>query len=471
MTPSIEELEGWMNVPAEHENLEFKAATAGGGIHGERIFKYCIAISNEGGGKLILGVSNERPRKVVGTRAAIEPAGMQKKILDTLHFLVRVEELIHPDGRVVIFHIPSRDQGTARQYEGAYWMRSGEELKPMTPERLKEIFEEGKSGWLEGYSLTGLNAEEVVELLDVQTFFTLLGISYPSEREAVIGRLVSERLVDSSGSGLSIRRLGALLLAKKLQDFPDVSRKAPRVVVYIGGSKIETKLDETGTKGYAVGFQGLVRYVMSQLPQNEVIVDALRREVKLLPEIVIRELAANALIHQDFSEEGTGMMIEIYDNRVEISNPGEPIVPVDRFIDGYQSRNERLANLMRRFGVCEEKSSGIDKVVQAAEVFQLPAPDFRAGFHRTQAIIYGPKAFEDMDRNDRIRACYQHCALKCVMGEQMTNQSLRERFHLPEAKSAIVSQIISATQDVGLIKVDEKSGGSRKFARYYPFWA
>ena len=141
----------------------------------------------------------------------------------------------------------------------------------------------------------------------------------------MIGRLVSERLVDSSGSGLSIRRLGALLLAKKLQDFPDISRKAPRVVVYIGASKIETKLDKTGTKGYAVGFQGLVRYVMSQLPQNEVIVDALRKEVKLLPEIVIRELAANALIHQDFSEEGTGMMIEIYDNRVEISNPGEQL--------------------------------------------------------------------------------------------------------------------------------------------------
>ncbi|MGH9930562.1 MAG: ATP-binding protein [Pyrinomonadaceae bacterium] len=471
MTTTIEELESLMDVPAEHENLEFKAATASGGIHSDRILKYCVAISNEGGGKLILGVSNERPRKVVGTQAASDPAGMQKKILDTLHFLVRVEELQHPDGRVVIFHIPSRDRGTARQHEGAYWMRSGEELKPMTPERLKEIFEEGKPDWLEGHSATGLTAEEVVELLDTQTFFTLLGMTYPSEREAVIGRLVTERLVDAGDDGLRIRRIGALLLAKRLEDFPDLSRKAPRVVVYIGGSKIETKLDQLGTKGYAVGFQGLVKYVMSQLPQNEVIVNALRREIKLLPEIVIRELAANALIHQDFSEEGMGMMVEIYDNRVEISSPGEPIVPVNRFIDGYQSRNERLANLMRRFGICEEKSSGIDKVVQAAEVFQLPAPDFRAGFRRTQAIIYGPKAFEEMDRNDRVRACYQHCALKCVMGEQMTNQSLRERFHLPEAKSAIVSQIIAATQDAGLIKADERAGGSRKFARYTPFWA
>jgi predicted HTH transcriptional regulator len=327
----------------------------------------------------------------------------------------------------------------------------------MSEDQLRRIFAEGGPDWLEEYSRSGLNSQEVVELLDTQRFFELLRLAYPSERDGVIGRLIGERLVDEHEDGLSIRRLGGLLLAKKLEDFPDLFRKAPRVVVYTGESKIETeetKLDQTGVKGYAVGFQGLVRFVMSQMPQNEVIEDALRRQVKLLPEIVIRELVANALIHQDFREAGTSMMVEVYSNRVEISSPGEPIVPVDRFIDGYQSRNERLADLMRRFGICEEKSSGIDKVVHAAEVFQLPAPDFRAGYHRTQVIIYGPKTFEDMGRDDRVRACYQHCALKCVVGEQMTNQSLRERFHLPEAKSAIASQIISATLEAGLIKAD-----------------
>jgi len=156
---------------------------------------------------------------------------------------------------------------------------------------------------------------------------------------------------------------------------------------------------------------------------------------------------------------------------VEISNPGEPIVPVERFIDGYQSRNERLANLMRRMRVCEEKSSGIDKVVSAAEVYQLPAPDFRAAHRRTVATIFGPRPFDEMDRDDRVRACYQHCVLRFVMWERMTNQSLRERFHLPENKSVTVSQVIAATTEAGLIKADEKVGGSRKFARYLPFWA
>ena len=250
-----------------------------------------------------------------------------------------------------------------------------------------------------------------------------------------------------------------------------MARKAPRVVVYAGINKLETRLDQVGVKGYAVGFQGLVRFVMAQLPQNEVIKDALRAEVKLVPEIAIRELVANALIHQDLKMTGASVMIDVYSNRLEISNPGEPVVPVERFIDGYQSRNERLASLMRRMGICEEKSSGVDRVVQAAEFYQLPAPDFRVANLRTLVIIFGPKNFDDMDRDDRIRACYQHSALKWVMSERMTNQSLRERFRLPESKSAIVSQVIAASIDAGLVKADEKVGASRKFARYLPFWA
>jgi len=248
-------------------------------------------------------------------------------------------------------------------------------------------------------------------------------------------------------------------------------RKAPRVVVYTGTSKLETRLDQTNLKGYAVGFQGLVHFVMSQLPQNEIVEAAIRRGVKLLPEIAMRELVANALIHQDFTISGTSMMIEIYTDRVEISNPGEPMVPVERFIDGYESRNEDLAGIMRRLGICEEKSSGIDRVVNQAEAYQLPAPDFHTVYQRTAVTIYGPRDFEQMDRSTRIRACYQHCALRWVVSERMSNQSLRERFGLTEGKSAIISQVIAATVEAGLIKPDERVGASRRFARYLPFWA
>ena len=76
-----------------------------------------------------------------------------------------------------------------------------------------------------------------------------------------------------------------------------------------------------GNKGYASGFQGLVAYINQQLPTNEVIEKALRKVVKMYPEIAIRELVANALIHQDFTEQGTGPTVEIFQDRIEITNP------------------------------------------------------------------------------------------------------------------------------------------------------
>ena len=219
----------------------------------------------------------------------------------------------------------------------------------------------------------------MVELLDTQTFFELLKLPYPTNRAAVIDRLVLERLVDETRDVYAIRRLGAVLLAKRLENFLDLARKAARVVVYTATSKLDTRLDQTGIKGFAVGFQGLVRFVMGQLPQNEIIEDALRKEVKLLPEVVIRELIANALIHQDFNVGGASVMVEIYSDRVEISNPGEPVVPVERFIDGYQSRNERLADFMRRVGICEEKSSGIAKSLAGTLFTTTRSPFCRTG--------------------------------------------------------------------------------------------
>lgn len=464
-----DQIDLWRASTSERQGLEFKEAKSQ--FDNQKLYDYCVALANEGGGHLVLGVADKPPRPVVGTSAFHDPVAMEKRLFEALGFRVDIEEVAHPVGRVLVFRIPSRPKGSAYHRDGRYLMRSGDSLVAMSEDRLRQIFAEGRSDWLEESSKVGLEAQDVIELLDTQPFFELLKLPYPTERGGVLDRLAGERLIDQVAGSYSIRRMGALLLAKRLADFPDLARKAPRVIVYMGKSKLETRIDQTGVKGYAVGFQGIVRFVMEQLPQNEVVEDALRREVKLVPEIAVRELVANALIHQDFVMGGASVMVEIYADRVEFSNPGEPIVPVERFIDGYQSRNERLADLMRRMGICEEKSSGIDRVVHTAEVFQLPAPDFRVVSRRTVATIFGPKPFDSMDREERVRACYQHCVLRWVMNERMTNQSLRERFHLPESKNVIVSQVIAATIEAGLIKPDERVGGSRRYARYLPFWA
>jgi len=469
MSITPEQIDSWRAEPTEGCSLEFKEAK--NQFDSRKLRDYCIAIGNEGGGYLVLGVADQAPRPVVGSKSFPNVATIEAELLQSLGFRVRVHEVAHPDGRVVVFDIPGRPQGSAFQLDGRYLMRAGDSLVPMSEDQLRTIFAEGAPDWLEEPSTSGLDEQTVVELLDTQGFFELLDVPYPTHRVGVLDKLVETRLIDQLRGGWSIRRLGALLLARRLEDFSDLALKAPRVVVYSGTSKLSTKLDQLGVKGYAAGFRGLIRFVVGQLPQNEVVEDALRTDVKLAPETVVRELVANALVHQDFSITGASVMIEIYSNRLEISNPGSPLVPVERFIDGYQSRNERLADLMRRMRIFEGKGSGIDSVVQAAERYQLPAPDFREFPGRTSVTIAGPKPFENMGRGDRVRACYQHCVLCWVMHERMTNQSLRQRFGLPATKAATVSQVIALAVESQLVKPDEAVGGSRKYARYVPVWA
>ena len=327
------------------------------------------------------------------------------------------------------------------------------------------------TNWLLRTAKFDCDDDTVIRLLDTQSYFDLLRIPYPSDRKGVLDRFESEGLIVRSERNWKITNLGAMLFAKRLDQFDRLARKATRVIVYDGNSKIKTKADYPGSKGYAVGFQGLVEFVNGLVPSNEVIEQALRRDVKMFPEIAVRELVANALIHQDFTESGMSVMIELYKDRMEISNPGEPFISPERFIDAYKSRNEKLADLMRRLGICEEKGSGVDKVISSVEAFQLPPPDFRVGMHRTSVVLFAHQELEQMDRKDRIRACYQHCCLRYVMNDRMTNQSLRTRFKLPENRVATVYSIITATTEAEKVKLADPTQTSTRYRSYVPYWA
>ena len=283
--------------------------------------------------------------------------------------------------------------------------------------------------------------------------------------------MVQEHIINSFGGKYDITNLGGMLFAKNINLFETLSRKALRVIVYKGNNRVNTIKEQVGIKGYAVGFEELMKYIEDQLPTNEEIGKALRRRVTVYPILSIRELVANAIIHQDFSAKGTSPIVEIFDNRIEITNSGKPLINPLRFIDhSPQSRNETLARFMRRLNICEERGSGIDKVVSECELYQLPAPDFVDGDNFMRVILYAPKSLRQMDRRDKVRACYQHACLKYVSGEIMSNQTLRGRFNVEEQNYPIVSRIISDSIEDGLIKSHDTDSKSRKYAKYVPFW-
>jgi predicted HTH transcriptional regulator len=317
-----------------------------------------------------------------------------------------------------------------------------------------------------------LSDEAVLKLLDYPAYFDLLGLSLPENRGGILARMADDEMISPcEAGGWNISNMGATLFAKQLEDFKQLKRKAVRVIVYKNASRLETIREQVGNKGYASGFEGLIGFINNLLPVNEVVGQALRREVPVYPELAVRELVANAIIHQDFFIRGTGPMIEIFSDRMEITNPGIPLVKTERFLDSPpKSRNEALASFLRRVGICEERGSGIDKVVFQTEVYQLPAPMFEVAEEHTRVVLFAPKALNDMDKNDRIRACYLHACLKYVNRDFMTNSSLRQRFGIEAHNSAIASRIIRVTIEAGFVRLYDPNM-SRKYTKYVPFWS
>jgi len=321
------------------------------------------------------------------------------------------------------------------------------------------------------HAIEGLTLSEALDYIDYSAYFEIKGEPQPTDIQGIAHYMLEEGVIDKEDNGLyAITNLGAILLAKKLAKFPKLSRKAIRVVQYKGNNRMDMLKEDIGTKGYVAGFEGLIKYIGALIPTQEVIISALRTKESAYPEIAIREAVANALIHQDFSITGTGPVVEIFENRIEITNPGLPLVDIRRIIDNPpKSRNEKLAELMRRLRMCEELGTGWDKMVIACEFLQLPAPKIELYQESTRVTLYSEIPFTNLSPEDKLWACYMHACIKHVQGEQITNKSLRDRFGLKESSSASVSRLIKDAMDEELIKPLDPFTAPR-YMKYIPIW-
>jgi predicted HTH transcriptional regulator len=342
------------------------------------------------------------------------------------------------------------------------------------PEKERQLWERfRRTPFEKGICMDNVAGQRALDLLDYPALFDLLGAPLPEGRAGILEKLIQERFITENGADrFHITNLGAILFARRMGDLDTLARKAVRVIVYKGRNRVETLREQVAIKGYANGFEELVRYINDQLPANEVLGQALRRTIRMYPEVAIRELVANAIIHQDFTVTGDGPKVEIFEDRVEITNPGRPLIDTLRFVDEPpQSRNEHLAAILRRMNVCEERGSGIDKTLSEIELHQLPAPDFRVTDHHTVAVLFAAMPLARMDKPARVRACYLHACLKRVSNDAMTNESLRARLDMPDKDYPKASRIIRETIEAGLVKLFDPDSKSRKHAKYLPFWA
>lgn len=471
-----------VKLPHETEWVEFK----GDNDDPKMIGEYISALANSAAllGKqtayVVWGI-DDGTHDIIGTKFQPSTARHKQQELESwlLQKMIpkidfRFHEINYNDLSVVILEIQGA-RHTPVQFDGVEYIRVGSYKK-----RLREYSEKERELWRvfdqvpfeQQMAAENITSDQVLKLLDYPAYFDMTDTPLPEGREGILTALEADYLIEKSDNGQwSITNLGAILFAKKLREFRHLERKAVRLIQYKDNRRLDTVREIMGHKGYAVGFEGLVEYIKTLLPSNEEIGKALRKEVPLYPELAIRELVANAIIHQDFSITGTGPMIEVFEGRIEITNPGVPLVDTDRFLDSPpRSRNEAIASLMRRVGICEERGSGIDKVVIQTELYQLPAPLFENFQDHTRAILFSYREFKDMDREERIRACYLHCVLRYLNKEAMNNTSLRERFAVAPRNSAMVSRIIKQAVEDGRIMPYDANAGT-KAMRYIPWWA
>lgn len=471
-----------IKLPNETETVEFKHNNFDPEMIGSDISALANSAANRGKNQsyMVWGVNNET-HDIIGTnynrfsklaKNQEIDSWLKNTISKNADFDFFDAEI---DGKKLVVLIIQKAVGQPVTFKKNSFIRIGSYTKPLRdyPAVEAQLWDKLRLNNFEKIAAKSeLHKDEIFQYLDFTCYFDLQNIPIPTNQDGILHYMLEDSIVLKQDNGLySITNLGAVLFAKRIADFPSVSRKAIRVVQYEDDTKLKILKEYNGIRGYAVGFEGLIGFLEALLPSEEVITETVRKSVTKYPMIALREIIANALIHQDFTIPGTSPLVEIFTSRIEITNPGTPLVDINRFIDNPpKSRNEILSGLMRRLKMCEELGSGWDRIALECELKQLPAPKINLYEENTKVILFSELPFANIPHEDKLWTCYLHSCLKQVTHEGLTNSSLRQRFGLEEKSSAPISRLIKEAVEKGLIKAFDPDTAP-KHMKYVPFWA
>lgn len=462
------------SVPVELNELDWKSGLSN---KTDRLAQHLSAFANQkGGGVLVFGVYDngvcfdlskqeiDRIIKTLGNIAA-----------NNLNYSIPIEHRVedYKGHHLLFIYVPEQNDKPVylkgKTMFDSYHRSAGQTIK-MSRSQVKLMIAKSEGITFEnGIAMSNIESKDLLERLDYKSFFVRLDKDIPKSQDAIIGKLKDFGFCQENGENWDITNLGALLYAKDFNQFSSLKGREIIVRKYVGTNNRDQIFEQHGGHGYAVGFDGLVNFIMKNTGHERI--GIAREVVPSYPEVAIREFVANAMVHQDFGITGTPVTIEIFTNRLVITNPGPPLNDINRLIDlPPQSRNEQLAQVMFMLRFCEKRGSGIDRAIEAIEKMFLPAVKFTKSEQHTRVFLFPQKDFSKMSKQEKIAACYQHACLMYEDNNSINNQSVRERFELNKNRSATASRIIGDTLAAGLIKTTDEDMTSKKFASYIPFY-
>ncbi len=368
---SAEQLEEWLK-KSENENIEFKEAASQYDF--QKLVDYCVALANEKGGCLVLGVSDSAPRKVTGTEAYRSPGKVKEDIFAAIGLRVGVHEIDHPDGRVVVFEIPGRLPGVPLHHKGRYFMRIGEQLQYMTNEQLRRIFAESTPDF-SAEICPGARTEDL-NAAGVRRFRELWASR--SGKESLLNVSDEKLLSDAElirPEGISY---AALIL---FGTHGGLGKHLGQAEVIFEYRSSEASISYSQREEYRLGFFLFFDQLWSNVNlRNDVhqYLDGLyRMDIPTFNEAVVREALLNAITHRDYRLQGS-VFVRQYPHSLVIDSPGgfPPGVTPDNILTSQVPRNKRIAETFQRCGLVERAGQGVDRMFEKCILESKPTPDY-----------------------------------------------------------------------------------------------
>ncbi len=385
MNERIQQLEAWIKVK-ENEHFEFKEAKQH--LDLEKLTKYCVALANEGGGKFILGITDKRPRKVVGTSAFLNIEKTKTDLAQRIHLRIDAEEIAHPKGRVLVFHVPSRPIGMPIQYKGSYYMRSGDSLVPMLPDTLKRIFDEAEPD----YSAE-INTRATLNDLDTAMIENFRKRWMEKSNNTSLKRPSAKQLLADAElfmpEGLSN---AALILFGKEKSLGRLFAQAEVIYEYRSSDVTGPAQERHEFRRGFFSFYDELWDLISKRNDIQHYQDGLiMRDIPTLNEAAVREALLNAVSHRDYRLAGS-VIIRQYPRRLEVVSPGglPPGISLENILWEQSPRNRRIAEAFARCGLVERSGQGMNRIYETCIKEGKPKPDFaRTGDSHFWLTLHG----------------------------------------------------------------------------------
>ena len=371
MPTTREQFEQWLAEP-EGVRLEFKEARQS--YQFDKLVEYCVALANEGGGQIVFGVSDQRPRAVIGSAAFPEPGRTEAGLYDRLSHRIPVEELPLSEGRVVIVHVPARLPGTAWQIDGKYSKRAGEALVGMPSDELRAIFAE-----------TGPDfSAELCPGADIQAL-SPAAIALFRERWAKKSRderkltwTDTETLINAELMVDGQLTYAALILFGTRAALGRWLAQAEVVFEYRSSDASGPAADrEEYREGFMLWQDALWAKINLRNDRQSYQEDFFRMDIPTFDERPVREGVLNAVAHRDYRLGGS-VFVRQYPRRLEVVSPGglPPGVTPANILDQQNPRNRRLAEALAKCGLIERSGQGMNLMFETAVRQSKPLPSF-----------------------------------------------------------------------------------------------